>query len=908
MPLTDPSTAGALRELVARGLIAAEPAAQPLSEGNTDRREAPPRTSWRVNLPDGRTARLVLGPDLADMARRQTAFARACPTLLPAPIFQVKLADGQAFADEFFEGVSLESIVERSPEQARAILAKVHATLAATQRPSTEAARLAEWQAWTKSVEGLPRWTADEKKLLREQVWPGLYPLLCLAAPATRWTNGDFTTANILLNPAGAVRVIDCEFAGETHFFAEDGARFYTFSPSARRQPGLFSDSLPRSGPAWHLYFWLRQVAMEVTHNSDAYLARMRTTRLGVIRRLAEVVLDCRLDTWSVAATPLHHAWEATHWDHSSALALHMAGWCHVPEALLSSVVVTQGDTLLAESAGPASRADVQAHFGGAPLALVSGFTLSVRILKPVPPVVISAVTYDGQWLPLQQIRPDDVPGHGPWQENYADWAAQHDPDPPAPTGEASGPLFSLLLPVYNPPVAFLRACLDSVRRQHPASWELCVVDDASTSPGVHEHLAQAAAADPRIRLQRRPQNGGIARATNDALAAARGDFILLLDHDDELRPHALREFAQRLEREPDLDALYSDEDKITAEGGRVVPFLKPDFSPELLLGVMYIGHALCVRTSIARAAGGFDPAYDGVQDYEFFLRVTEHTRRIAHVPRMLYHWRQSAGSSALQGNVKGDMDRKQQAAVRAHLQRIGRADEVLPLGRHRLRLISSRRPTVELLRLAITDDPVAVLRQAAARGQAEVLVLLTEGAAEADGAGVQNAAWVDDLAGVAVRADSALVAPLILFPNGWVRESGWTVNPVGAAPLLRGFAADLDGYNGSLPCTREVVAVSPLCIAVRRTLAHALLTNGPQGERWVDFCLRAVEEGKVRGKGGEQEETEGGRRYHRVCPAARITVPEAVPDALKPGDTATSPDPFYNPHFAPRRGDYTLS
>ena len=883
--MAEPSIALALRELVERGLIAANPVAVALSPGNIDRREKPARTSWRVALPDGRPARLLLGPNLSSVALRQTAFARACPTLVPSVYFHDRLSNGDALADAFFPGASLESITESAPDRARALFGRVTDSLAATQRTSTENDRLAEWVNWTTAISGAAIWSVTERGLLASLVWPRLYPLLAAGPAIARWTNGDFTTANLLFNDTGEARVIDCEFAAETHFFREDAARFYALSPAARRRPDLFSPSVPRPGPAWHLFFWLRQFAMEATQNSEAYLARVRTQRLGVIRRLAENILGSELAGWSVASAPVQATLEIARWEQTPSSALYISGWCHVPRASLYSILVTRGEEVVAES-GPLARPDVQAYFAGDPLALASGYSLTVPLSEPATPLVISAVIDDGSLLPLHTIQPDNLPGRGPWQEDYAAWSERFDPDPPATRDDDASVLFSILVPVFNPAVEFLRACLNSVIEQHYPNWELCVIDDGSTSPDIRLVLTEFAKADPRIKVVYRERNGGIARATNDAMQAALGDFIVLLDHDDRLRPHALAELANSLRHEPDLDAVYSDEEKISAEGTRVIPFLKPDFSPEFLLGVMYIGHALCVRTTVARAAGGFDSRFDGIQDYEFFLRVTEHTRRIGHLPRILYQWRQSAGSSALHGNVKGDMDSKQEEAVRAHLKRIGRTERIVRCGPHRLRLLATRIPTLEVFRAANPEEAIATLRLAVASSQSEVLVVIcgTPLAMSDD--------WTLDLAAVASLPDSGLVGPLILSPDDRVRESGWVVSLSGTAPIMRGFASGRDGYNGSLPCTREVTAISPWGFAIARTLAKSALESLPADQTWLQFCEALLQPS----------------RYNRVCPHAWIRLADLAPDFIERSNKTTSADPFYNPHFEALRGDYSLA
>ena len=871
----------ALQELVAGGFIAAEPAAQPLPGGNADRRDRAVRTSWRVNLPDGRTARLILAPSLADLAQRHRAFAAVCPDLVPPPIFYQTLQNGEAWAESFFAGRSLESAASESRDETSAAFAQVVSLLASTSRPSTESARRAEWQTWTGAVESLPIWTPGEKQLLQDLVWPHLYPLLAVTPPVTRWTNGDFTSDNILVNERGQPRLIDSEFAGDTHFFAEDAVRFHALSPSAATWPELYADSLPPRGPAWQLFFWLRQLMLESANNTAAYLARVRPGRLGVIRRLAEHITGRQLAGWSVATPTVHFHLEAACWEQTPQTELRIAGWCHVPATAPAAIVATQNDVWLGQST-LTERPDVQAHFADAASARAAGFSLALPLPVPDAPIVLSARTPDGALLPFYSCQAGDLPGRGPRVEDYTRWATLYDPDPATPTGATPGPLFSILIPVFNPPPEFLRACLRSVQLQHYARWEICLVDDGSTTAGVAAVLREFAT-EPRLRVQTLPTNGGIARATNAALAAAQGEFIVLLDHDDILRPHALTEFALHLQRESSLDALYSDEDKITADGVRVASFLKPDFSPEYLLGVMYIGHALCVRTSVARTAGGFDPAYDGLQDFEFFLRLTEHTRRIGHIPRQLYHWRQSPGSSALHGNVKGDMDRKQAAAVRAHLRRRGRSEEVTACGRHRVQLHSTGAPTMELVRTAAPESWAAALHHAAGSSRAEVLIVVTVETQS------MSEPEMRELANLAARPDSALVAPLLLAPNGLVWASGWTTGPTGSGPIMRGFDPAGDGYIGSLLCTREVAAVSLVCFALSREL---LLAYPPPDDDWLAYS----------------QTLRTGGRYHRVCSTVRVKLTSAQAGTAEQIRSATSPDPFFNPHFNAQRADYSLA
>jgi GT2 family glycosyltransferase len=264
-------------------------------------------------------------------------------------------------------------------------------------------------------------------------------------------------------------------------------------------------------------------------------------------------------------------------------------------------------------------------------------------------------------------------------------------------------PRFSIVTPVYETPAGVLRAMLRSVRRQRFRDWELCLVDDASSRPHVAAILDAAQRRDPRIRVGRRSANGGIVAASNDALAMARGEFVVLLDHDDKLHPDALTFVAEALEEEPTADYLYTDEDKIDRAGLHSGPFCKPDWSPERLRTQMYTCHLSVLRRSLVEEVGGFDPDFEGSQDWDLVLKVTERARSIVHVPRVLYHWRALETSTAGDGEaVKPWAFEAGKRAVQAHCERIGlearvERDEALP-GVYHLHPALTRRPKVSIV------------------------------------------------------------------------------------------------------------------------------------------------------------------------------------------------------------------
>lgn len=207
-------------------------------------------------------------------------------------------------------------------------------------------------------------------------------------------------------------------------------------------------------------------------------------------------------------------------------------------------------------------------------------------------------------------------------------------------------PRISIAMPVYNVEEKWLVAAVDSVRNQFYPNWELCIVDDGSTREETLAALDQIETSDPRIKVLRQRQNGGIAAASNAALALATGDFVGLLDNDDALTRDALLEVARRIVND-DPDVLYSDEDKLDENEFLVEPHFKPNYNEEYLQSINYICHFLVARTDLVRRIGGFRAGFDGAQDYDLILRLVEATEKIAHIPMVLYHWRRIPGSTS---------------------------------------------------------------------------------------------------------------------------------------------------------------------------------------------------------------------------------------------------------------------
>ncbi len=234
-------------------------------------------------------------------------------------------------------------------------------------------------------------------------------------------------------------------------------------------------------------------------------------------------------------------------------------------------------------------------------------------------------------------------------------------------------PKLSVVIPVYKTPERYLKEMLESILNQTYKNWEVCIADGSPRGESTERILRRFAERDTRIKYVILGENKGIAGNTNAALEMARGDFIVLADHDDTLTPDALFECVKAMNEDPFYDVIYSDEDKLDMDGQALFdPHFKPDFNPDLLTSVNYICHLFVVNRNLVEAAGGFRQEFDGAQDYDFIFRCTEKARRICHIPKVLYHWRCHMNSTASNPESKMYAFEAGARAIKAHYERVG--------------------------------------------------------------------------------------------------------------------------------------------------------------------------------------------------------------------------------------------
>ena len=442
-------------------------------------------------------------------------------------------------------------------------------------------------------------------------------------------------------------------------------------------------------------------------------------------------------------------------------------------------------------------------------------------------------------------------------------------------------PLFSIITPVYNPPIDAFESCIASVLKQTFTDWEWCLVDDASSNPKVREIMEQLARKHKRVRIAFRQANGGIVAASQDALDIATGKFIALLDHDDVLHEKALRLTANKISSDETIDYVYSDENKLDEQGRPYDLFRKPAFDPIRLLGQNYCSHLSVIRSTLIDDVGGFRTGYDGSQDYDLILRVTECARTIAHIPEVLYHWRAIPGSAANQLDAKPYALVSAERAVKDHLRRVNidATVSVSDAGFIQVRpKISSPPPKVSIIiptrgdpqrvwgiHTCLIENAVESILKKSTYPNYEIVVVLdvkedkplhpvslpndprisvvhydapfnfsdkcNVGVKHSTGeivillnddTEVIDADWIETLVSMLQFPDVAMVGPMLLLEDSRIQSAGHTNIP-SPHNIGNGLSSNQTGKFGMFGVTRRVSGVTAACAAIHRSIYEEL-------------------------------------------------------------------------------------
>lgn len=406
-------------------------------------------------------------------------------------------------------------------------------------------------------------------------------------------------------------------------------------------------------------------------------------------------------------------------------------------------------------------------------------------------------------------------------------------------------PLLSVLMPVYNSPERWLREAIESVLAQAYENWELCIADDASTRPSVRKVLEEFVARDARVRVTYRSENGHISRSSNTALEMARGDYVVLMDHDDSIPPHALYYVARELNRYPEADLVFSDEDRLSENGQRVDPYFKLGWDAELLRSQNLISHLGVYRTSLARKIGGFRAGYEGSQDWDFALRFIESIphSHIRHIPRVLYHWRMAPGTVSFTVDTKTAAFGAAESCVRDHLERLGvpAAVERDPISQaNRIRYVSeTSRSAAAVIHFQNGIQQVQeVLAQIV-----EPYVLFLH-----DGTRARGEGGIEELIARLEQPGVGAVGGRVWLRNGCLDNSGLRLSVSGVPIAMHsGLPNGEAGYFGHAALAHEVWAVGLDALLIRKEVAAQVIGKISNVQEFALQICRHVRESGMR-------------------------------------------------------------
>lgn len=546
-----------------------------------------------------------------------------------------------------------------------------------------------------------------------------------------------------------------------------------------------------------------------------------------------------------------------------------------------------------------------------------SGFRVDVELPAGKSEVVLEYKMQDKKWRELERLQFRTPRIMWPWiqpeDESYENWVRQYDTWTDEDRAGAKAhieaferqPLLSIVMPVYNPPEKYLRLCLDSVLKQVYPNWEFCIADDKSPAPHVRKMLDEYAQRDSRIKVKYREENGHISAASNSAIDLVTGEFIVLLDHDDELPEHALYLVANEILDHPEVDLIYSDEDKIDASGNRTDPYFKSDWNYDLLTSQNCISHLGVYRTSVIREIDGFRVGMEGSQDWDLALRVIEKTQNVRRIPHILYHWRMIEGSTSQGGDEKPYAQVAGLKAVEDHLKRIGNTrdkigvteenthylERQLPEPAPAVTMVIPTRNRLELLKQCIesivevteypdyrflivdndSDDPETLnyLQQLPKRDDLKADVLRVEGPfnysklnnqaiakVDTDIVALLNndieanhADWLRQMVAQAVRPEIGAVGAKLHFREGLLQHAGIFLGYRDAAGhFFHELPWSFYGHANRANMVQNVSAVTGACLVVERKKFNEV--GGLDEEAFavayndVDFCLKLREAG----------------------------------------------------------------
>lgn len=505
-------------------------------------------------------------------------------------------------------------------------------------------------------------------------------------------------------------------------------------------------------------------------------------------------------------------------------------------------------------------------------------------------------------WIRLhERFEPEEVP-YGPWYEAYV--PDESELEKQRKHRFTYEPLISVAVPAFCTPETFLIQMVESLLAQTYSNWELCIANGSPEDTVMKGVLEQYMKKDSRIRVSELTENKGIAGNTNAALEMAEGEFVGLLDHDDLLAPNALYEVVRALEADWELDAVYTDEDKVTTElDEHFQPHLKPDFNLDLLRSNNYICHFFVVRRSVVKKAGGFRQEFDGAQDHDFIFRCVETARKVGHIPEILYHWRTHKASTADNPASKMYAFDAGKRAIEAHLERTGTEGVVThtpDLGFFRVKYPVQGNPLVSIIipnkdEKETLKDCIESIRKKTEYENYEIIIVENNSTTEEifqyykelsqdprirllrwkkefnysaiNNYGVSHArgeyllflnndvkiitpGWIKEMLGVCQRPEVGAVGVKLIYPDNTIQHAGCVIGIGGiAGHMFVDMPANRTGYLHKASILQDMSAVTAACMMMKRTAfeeAGGFTEKLSVAFNDVDLCLKVRKNKKL--------------------------------------------------------------
>ena len=884
-----------------------------------------------------------------DILEKAKKIYKQLPSIITKPRFYVTDKDCGLFGQDWFDGENIETILSRNPENlndVKLILQKLKNEFSKIEKLSNKQAALIEFEEFKSEILGNTYLNENFTHLLKNFIFPSLSDELIKNSPTLRWTNGDLTAKNILVNKNWDFKLIDYEFSRETHFHREDWIRLAGFSKNCIQDIDFVKEQFLSLDPCFLSYFFLRQIYLnKIIHNEpinlnnisfdlnpDFKVPRNKNSVHFFLSNLIyeQLCFNVQLENELNSQINTNYKLDLVNKNNES-LANEL-------KLVNNNIVILEKklqDEIskrikLKEEYEYKSRKliDVIKNKKNLEL-LLDKLSENIKLLENKKVFLydkIYRMQTSFSWKftqPFRLIRRllidplknsvnsrkhiEKVP------HTYEEWIKKYDTITPKFINQMieifkqleERPLISIIIPVFNPPPHFFEEAIKSIKEQIYDNWEICFADDKSSNPQIHKIIEKHVLSDSRIKIFNNEEHSHISVTSNNALSLAKGKFVVLMDHDDLLRPHSLLRLAQYYNKNKSTKIIYSDEDKIDESGNRSCPYFKPDWNPDLLLAQNYLCHLFCVETQLIKEIGGFRKGFEGSQDWDLILRLTEQVtdNNIVHIPEVLYHWRIHSGSTADNINNKNYAVVAAKKAVVEHLSRkninasvyitqkqflrvdrysncktIRKASIIIPtknnfeLVKTCIESIFAKTPR-ELFEIILIDNQTsdhkslnyyrtlttidncsilnydnkfnysAINNFGAKHAKNEILVFLN------DDTEIISVNWLQELMSQTSRPEIGAVGAKLFYPDGTIQHAGILLGFCTiAGEIMKGLPGDHPGQMQRANLVHNVSAITGACLAVEKNKFFQIngfdSINLEVAFNDVDFCLRLMEQG----------------------------------------------------------------